>query len=192
DGKTFADETVAWDSPIGACGCCYVGAYADAQNVYVLYRAAETASERDMYLLTSTDKGTTFTGVKIDVWPTSACPMSTAALASTKAGIVAGWETQGRVVFGAISSRAVAPLPRTPAPEEGKSLKYPAITTNARGESIRVWTEGMGWKRGGTAAWQVYGEDGKPIGEVGRSEGVPPDGEVAAFARPDGTFVVVF
>src|SRR3954466_3720927 len=55
DGKTFADESVAWDQPVGACGCCYVGAYADTDSIYVLYRAAETASQRDMYLLTSTD-----------------------------------------------------------------------------------------------------------------------------------------
>jgi hypothetical protein len=50
----------------------------------------------------------------------------------------------------------------------------------------------MAWKRGGTAAWQVYDRKGQPVGEVGRAQGIPPDGTVATFARPDGTFVVVF
>jgi hypothetical protein len=192
DGKTFADEAPASAQPTGACGCCYVGAFADRDGVYVLYRAAERAAQRDMFLLTSTDKGKTFTGSRVDPWPIAACPMSTAALARTRSGVVAGWETEGRVVFAPVNAQADARLQRVPPPGDGKVLKYPAIASNTRGESIHVWTEGMGWKRGGTAAWQVYDSAGKPVGEAGRAEGVPADGEVAVFARPDGSFVIVY
>jgi hypothetical protein len=38
----------------------------------------------------------------------------------------------------------------------------------------------------------VYDAKGNPVGEAGRADGVPADGTVATFARPDGTFVVVF
>jgi hypothetical protein len=145
-----------------------------------------------MFLLTSNDRGKTFTGVKVDPWRTSACPMSTAALARTKAGIVAGWETEGRVLFGAITPQASEGPQHMPTPGDSKDRKYPAIATNGRGESIHVWTEGMGWKRGGSAAWQVYDAKGNALGEPGRVEGVPADGEVAAFARPDGAFVLMY
>jgi hypothetical protein len=191
DGKTFADEAMAWDRPTGACGCCYVGALAEkGGKVYVVYRAAESAIQRDIYVLASTDGGKTFTGAKADAWRTSQCPMSTAALARTADGVVAGWETEGKVIFGELNGAAIED--KLPAPGSGATRKYPSLATNNRGETIRAWTEGMAWKRGGTAAWQVYDAKGSPVGEAGRAEGVPADGTVATFARPDGTFVVVF
>jgi hypothetical protein len=191
DGKTFADEAMAWDQPTGACGCCYVGALAEAGGkLYVVYRAAESAIQRDIYVLASTDGAKTFTGAKADAWRTSQCPMSTAALVRAPDGVIAGWETEGKVIFGQLKGSAVEH--KLPAPGERPSRKYPALATNSRGETIHAWTEGMSWKRGGAAAWQVYDATGKPIGEPGRADGVPPDGTVATFARPDGTFVVVF
>jgi hypothetical protein len=191
DGKTFSEEAVAWDQPVGACGCCYVGAMAEkGGKVYVVYRAAESAIQRDVYVLTSTDGGKAFTGAKADAWRTSQCPMSTASLVRGAAGVLAGWETEGKVIFGQLEGASVSE--KLPAPGSGAGRKYPALATNQRGETIHAWTEGMSWKRGGAAAWQVYDAKGEAIGEVGRAEGIPADGTVATFARPDGTFVVVF
>lgn len=191
DGKTFADEAPAWDKPTGACGCCYVGAYADPDGaLYILYRGAVTALDRDMYLLVSKDHGKTFAGSHVDPWRTSACPMSTAALGRSRGGVVAGWETEGRVLFGAVAADATVSQ-KVPAPGDGKGRKYPAIASNSVGERIDVWTEGMGWKRGGAVAWQVRDASDNPLLE-GRQEGVPADGAAAVFARPDGTFVVMY
>ena len=193
DGKTFGDESPAWDRPVGACGCCYVGAIAPGGGrLLVLYRAAESAVQRDMYLLTSDDGGRTFRGAAVDAWRTSTCPMSTASFAPAPNGILGGWETEGRVVFGRVDAKAGGVADRVPAPGDARARKYPAAAANARGETIHAWTEGMAWKRGGTAAWQVYGADGEPSGDMGRAEGVPADGTVAVFARPDGTFVVMY
>jgi hypothetical protein len=63
---------------------------------------------------------------------------------------------------------------------------------NARGETLLVWTEDMSWKKGGSAAWQAYDADLRPEGVAGKAEGVPAWGLVAAFARPDGSFAVMF
>src|SRR4029079_47420 len=101
DGKTFADEGVAWDKPTGACGCCYVGAMAEkGGKLYIVYRAAESAIQRDIFVLASTDGGRPFTGARADAWKTSQCPMSTAALTRGPGGVIAGWETEGKVIFG--------------------------------------------------------------------------------------------
>jgi hypothetical protein len=116
--------------------------------------------------------------------------MSTAALTRGPGGVIAGWETEGKVIFGELNGAAVRE--KVPAPGERPTRKYPALATNQRGETLRAWTEGMSWKRGGAAAWQVYDAKGNPVGEAGRADGVPADGTVATFARPDGAFVVVF
>lgn len=69
DGRTFSRETAAWNQPTGACPCCGVKAFADGQRgVHVLYRMAANRTERDMVLLSSTDRGRTFTGARIDPW----------------------------------------------------------------------------------------------------------------------------
>jgi hypothetical protein len=78
------------------------------------------------------------------------------------------------------------------APRGGHGRKHPAVTINSRGETIMAWTEGMGWARGGSVAWQVYDKEGKPTGQRGRAAGVPVWSLVAVFARPDGQFVVVY
>ncbi len=42
-------------------------------------------------------------------------------------------------------------------------------------------------------AWQVFGKDGKPVANAaGRAEGLPAWSFVAAFARPDGSFTIVY
>ena len=69
--KDFRDAVVAARAAVD--GWSKATAYNRGQ---ILYRAAETASQRDMYLLSSTDQGKTFNGAKVDAWPTSACPMS--------------------------------------------------------------------------------------------------------------------
>ena len=197
DGKTFAPETMASDRPTGACGCCHAGAFADGRgDVYVLFRGAESAIQRDMYLLVSADRGRTFRGSKVDPWRTSTCPMSSMALGGAPGGVVAGWETEGRVRFGTVRANDAA-VAETDEPAAGQSSppkdrKHPEVVTNAAGESIRIWTEGMGWKRGGAVAWQVYDRDGKPTAAKGRQDGVPADGDAAAFPRKDGSFVIIF
>ena len=78
------------------------------------------------------------------------------------------------------------------APEKAKPAKLPAVAGNRRGESILAWTEGMGWNRGGSVAWQVFDADGKPTGENGRRDGVPVWSLVAVCARSDGGFTIIY
>jgi hypothetical protein len=50
----------------------------------------------------------------------------------------------------------------------------------------------MGWKKGGTLVWQVYDKSGQPTTDHGRIPGVPVWSLIAAFARPDGGFAIVY
>lgn len=196
DGKSFAVEAPASQEPTGACGCCAVAAYAPrGGRLYVLFRGAESALQRDMYLLSSADAGKTFSLSKVDGWRTSTCPMSTAAFAPAPSGdadVVAGWETEGRVFFCALAPGGDGIGQSLPPSGGGKGQKHPVIATSDRGESLRAWTEGMAWKRGGAVAWQLYDATGNAIGGPGRADGVPADGAVAVFPRRDGSFVVMY
>ena len=193
DGETFAAEKPASEQPTGACGCCGMSAFADRRdNVYALYRSATEIVHRDIYLLNSTDRGETFRGTDISEWNIGACTMSMENLSESPAGILAAWETMGNVYYGIINSstgRMSAPIA---APGEAKGRKYPSVAGNSRGETLLAWAEGTKWGKGGSVAWQVFDKNGEPEGAAGRADGVPPWSLVAAFARPDGGFTLVY
>jgi len=193
DGQTFATEHPAWAEPTGACGCCGMRGYADRQgNVYLLYRAATDKSNRGMYLLRSADRGKSFTGQPLDQWEIDSCPMSSEAFAEGPNGVYAAWDTRGQVYFTRIDpGKLTADVPR-PAPGRGAARKHPALAVNARGDVLLAWTEGTGWNRGGSLAWQVYDKDGNPTAEAGQLPGaVPVWGLPAAVAGPDGRFTIL-
>jgi hypothetical protein len=196
-GQSFSRETPAWSEPTGACGCCGMRAFADkAGTVYALYRSATDDVHRDMFLLTSQDHGRSFQGQRVERWQIATCPMSSAFLTETPVGPLAAWETAGQVSFARIGKTArddarndaIRPIA---APGLGTGRKHPVAAGNARGETILVWTEGTGWNRGGSLAWQVYDKSGRPLGQPGRAAGIPTWSFAAVFARPDGGFTII-
>jgi hypothetical protein len=193
DGKTFAREKPAYAKPTGACGCCGMRAFADRKGtVYVLYRSATDQVHRDMYLLTSTNKAPRFKGVDLHPWKIETCPMSSAAFAEGPAGVLAAWETRGQVFYTRIDRATGKGSGIIPAPGRAQGRKHPVVATNAKGETILAWTEGMGWNRGGSLAWQIFSQSGKPTRDKGQAEGVPTWSLVAVFARPGGGFTILY
>src|SRR5262249_19166813 len=157
-----------------------------------LYRSAKENVNRDTFLLTSTDKGASFRGEDIHPWKVPACSMSSYNFAEGKVGVLATWETKGQVYYAPIDPETGKPLKTIAAPGETGDRKHSVVACNKQGQTILVWTEGMGWERGGSVAWQVFDKDGKPTAEKGRADGVAIWSLVAVFARPDGGFTVVY
>lgn len=189
DGKTFSSEARAWNENTGSCGCCGLGIFAGAKGeVHVLYRSATAQVHRDIYHLVSTDHGRTFRGELVDRWEINACPMSSMAFANDSTGAVAAWETAGQVSWKLLTPGAKM----TPAPGEAKGRKHPRLAADSKGDVLLVWTEGTGWQRGGSLAWQVYDPNGRPAAEKGRLAGIPAWSFAAAFPRPDGDFAIVY
>ncbi len=193
DGAAFERERPAWGLPTGACGCCGLDAFVDRKGtLYVLYRSATQMVHRDIYLLTSHDRGRTFEGSDISKWNVGYCVMSSESFAESPAGVLAAWETEKQAYYGRIDPTTGKLSPPVAAPGAGANRKYPAVAGNAQGNTILVWTEDMAWKKGGSVAWQVYDKDGRPTPERGQANGVPVWSLVAAYARADGSFVVVY
>ncbi len=190
DGKTFTPEKLATQKPTGACGCCGMRAFADAQgNVFALYRGASEMTNRDEILLVSRDHGDDFEPAYEDSWNTGTCPMSSAFLSESKSGVLAAAETHGRVFFVRFDTRTgTVSAPESP---EAKG-KHPVVIANPNGEILLAWTEDTGWAKGGAVAWQLYSAEGKPASEHGRVEGVPVWSLAAAYTAPSGDFVIVY
>lgn len=195
EGRTFARE-VAIDTSndnklTGACGCCSLRAFVDSHGALsVLYRTATEMTERGMFLLTSTDKGKTFSGQRLDNWNLTTCPMSSVTMAAASSTRnLAAWENNGQVFFAALKRND---LVKISAPGETGKRKHPAIATNSKGETILVWTEGTGWKKGGSLTWQVFDREGKPTAEKGSASDVPVWGLATVVAESNGSFSVMY
>ena len=195
DGQTFSAESRANRNPTGACGCCGLRATTDQRGtLFVLYRSADRTVHRDMYLLTSDDRGATFTNTKLDNWEIGQCVMSSAAFHSSDRGLLAAWETEEQVKFARVDGLRELTVPNIVAPKRRQqNRKHPVLSVNSRGNAILAWTEGTGWQRGGSVAWQVFDREGKPMDRgAGNVDGVPVWSNVAVFPGPGDDFTVVY
>jgi hypothetical protein len=191
DGKTFATEKPAWNQATGACGCCGTGLFASQNGtLFALYRSATQNVHRDIYLLASSDRGRTFTGELLHKWEINACPMSSMGFVESSGSTFGAWETGGQVYFSklAVNGRASEP---TPAPGDAKNRKHPRLAASNR-ETLLVWTEGTGWQRGGSLAWQAFDKDGRATATSGRQDGIPAWSFAAPVLGRDGAFLIFY
>ncbi len=192
DGKTFASEQRATPEPTGACGCCGLKAFADQNGVVsILFRSARDLQNRDEVMLASRDRGETFQIVYRHPWQIQACPMSSAFFAEGQSGMLAAWETAGQVFFTSLADKNLMVGEPFAPPGKGKR-KHPSLAMNEKGEILMVWAEGTGWNKGGALVWQLFDGDGQPESEHGVRDGIPVWSFASAFARPDGSFVIVY
>jgi len=49
-----------------------------------------------------------------------------------------------------------------------------------------------GWARGGSVAWQLFDETGKPLGAKGSAPGLPVWGLPSVFVDAAGKFTIVY
>ena len=119
--------------------------------------------------------------------------MSSLALVEGPSGVAGAWDTDGQIYFAKIKPGTTDFTKPESAPRTGVDRKHPAIAFNARGEMILVWTEGTGWQKGGSLAWQLFDRYGRPLEEKGRLAGVIPVWSLATVvARPEGGFTILY
>ena len=140
--------------------------FSDRQgNVSALYRSATESVHRDIYFLTSNDRAKSFHGNLLHKWNINACPMSSMDFAENGKTLVGAWETGGQVYWTRWDRDTMRSSQPVPAPGEGKGRKHPRLAVNQNGEVLLVWTEGTGWQKGGSLAYQIYDRAGQPTAE---------------------------
>ncbi len=193
DGRTFPPETAASNAALGACGCCGVRALADRRGALrILFRTAVELTNRDTYLLTSYDRGATFSSDLMQPWQVGACPMSTFGLFEAGTDVLAAWETGGQLQWLRIDETTSRRSNWTTPPGRATNRRYPAIAGNPRGDVLLAWIEDASWNKGGSLAWQRFSADAKPAGVLGRKADTPTWDTPAVAVRPDGSFLVLY
>jgi hypothetical protein len=196
EGKTFAAERALSPDPTGVCGCCGMRAFATGGRLFALYRSATEAVNRDIYLLQA--DGKTLAGAKAGAESTKLAPMKSAVCVMSTADFARGAKEVAAAYEGPDAVGYVLLNPQTGGSHNGalvskKGAKHPAVAINSKGEVLLAWAEGTGWNKGGTVAWQVRTADNNQPALAGRGrEGLPVWSRPAAFARPDGSFVVLY
>jgi hypothetical protein len=193
EGKSFDREVPAFGDETGACGCCGMRGFVEKDGeVRFIYRTATENTHRDMFLLSSFDHGLKFTGQRLDRWDLDTCPMSTTSMAQGTRGLLAAWETKGQVYFAELDANGkflTGPI----APDGGNGdRKHPVLAVNSHRQTILVWTVGTGFRKGGSLAWQVFDDSGKPVGERGSAPGVPVFGLAAVVSDDTGGFTIIY
>ena len=150
-------------------------------------------SNRDVYTLSSSNRGQSFESERLHPWSIAACPMTSMSMFAAQSRVLGAWETAGQVFYADIRSGRSNAGALTAAPGEGAGRKHPRLAVNHKGETLLVWTEGMAWARGGSVAWQLFDRGaGKPTGSAGSQAGVPVWSFAAAAPHPNGTFTIFY
>ena len=190
EGWTFEPARPISSETEGACDCCALHARADdTGSVYVSYRGAGENIRRGQRLLTSRDRGETFSDELIDLWEINACPISTTGLTDGPNGMTVAWETEGQVYFTPTDALASSVSP--PGNTEARR-RNPRVAVNDRGESLLVWGDAISWQAGGTFHWQRFNAVGQPTDDFGAGPEIPDGSVPAVVAEPNGLFLVIY
>lgn len=191
DGRTFATEVDLSDPATGACGCCGMRLFTAGGKVWALYRGAAEQVNRGMYLVEADADLSGSHGREISPMKIGVCVTSTAAFGRSGTSPLAAWETNEQIFWSKLSPSGDCD-PRA-APGAAKGRKHPAITADSAGQVLLAWTEGTGWNKGGSVAWQRFDPSGQPVpGSVGRAEDLPVWDSPAVFSLPRRPFVLVY
>ena len=182
-GKTFGDGRAIGASGRGVCPCCSMQATVDEKGtLYVVYRAADKNIQRDIDLLVSKDAGASFKHLTLDRWRLDACPMSSMAFCETENSMLVGWETEGQIRFTSVAKGTAQAGPIVSPPGGAQGGKHPVFAATPQGGFLLAWTEGTGWAKGGSVAWQAYDAAMLPLGDAQRlPAGVPVWSFAAAY-----------
>ncbi|MBK8090559.1 MAG: exo-alpha-sialidase [Verrucomicrobiaceae bacterium] len=184
DGGTFSAPTPLNEQQPGVCACCSLRAHLAADGTLsVLYRAATAPTTRGMWFITSKASRSTLT--KLDDWRVAMCPMSSASLLPAAQTLRAAWENDGQIITSLMSA------PSSEAQKIGpRNAKHPVLAQNAQGRTIIASVIGSGWGKAGNLHWDVLDAEGH-VTASGDGTKLPVSSYAAAYAKPDGSFVIL-
>jgi hypothetical protein len=184
DGRSFSEPIPLNAEQAGVCACCSLRAHlSDDDTLTVLYRGAPEATARGMICLTSKSGRSTL--MQLDDWRVAMCPMSSASLMAAKQTLRAAWENDGQIMTALLSDPSAAAQKIGP-----KNAKHPATARNEKGQTLIASVIGSGWSKAGTLHWDLLDTQGHST-DSGDREKLPIWSFPAAYAKPDGNFIIL-
>ena len=182
-GKTFtanAEINPAYDP----CDCCTTrAAYGTDGSLAVLYRE-ETNNQRDIHVVIRHQDGRlSRTRISSTLWTVNACPMTYFALSAAGNGYVAAWPTKGEIYFARLDQNG-----KVLAPGEIKTPGRSGMRTGVAALSAADGVSLVAWRHQDEVGWQLYGQDGAPIGAPGSMKS--PGKGAAAVVDGKGRFIL--
>lgn len=184
NGETFA-PFVELDTRFNPCNCCTTSAaYGEDGKLAVLYRE-ETKNERDMYLvLWDQDRGqVSRTRISSTLWKVDACPMTYYTIARERGGFLAVWPTRGEIYFARLDGKG-----NPSQPGEIKTPGRSGMRTGMLALSAPDGTTLVAWKKDEQIEWQLYGVEGRPVGQPGSAKS--SGNGVAGVVNKEGCFIL--
>ena len=190
EGAHFAADRVLATAG-GACGCCGAATLVDeAGRLQILYRTAAEGVHRDPAWMTVT-ADTASAPVHLQAWNLPACPMTTFAVREAPHTLVAAWMVEQQIFTADLDP--ATHTASAPSPMGGTAVRnHPALAIDTAGNRLFAWIEGANRSRDGNVAWELRDATGKRIAAEAAAGTAPPLTLVAAIARPDGSFALVF
>jgi hypothetical protein len=180
DGGNSFDPAI--DLAADPCECCSSRAIYANDALSVLYRS-KTNNERDMFLAQPGRDAEEFSHAKVSqsVWEIESCPMTGSFLSATSKGLVASWETQGRIYFTRLNTDGTLQ-------SQGEVLvseigRYPVALTAPDQTSL------VAWKNGTVLEWRLFDATDQPVGTVDSHQAANPD-RPAGIVTKDGSFLL--
>jgi hypothetical protein len=186
NGRSFTPPKVANADDPGVCACCSLKSFiTPGGELFTLYRAARSTSQRDVVLMTSRDGGSTFQHRDVGRWAINACPMSSFSAISDGKHTRGAWEAEGKVFTAPLDAQSEALA------VSGDKSRHPALAINTKGETLITWSIGTGWQKGGQLGWLVLDSSGQPTQTRGTQPGMPVWAFSAAYAEGE-QFVILY
>jgi hypothetical protein len=190
DGQTFASEVAVSNPDAGACGCCGMRVFVQGAKLFALYRGAAHMTDRGMHLVDASLDMSRSRDREIDPMNIGMCIMSTSGFSGSSTNPLIAWETKGQVFWARIGEDAIDPHP---APDGAKSRKHPALACDRNGNILLAWTDGTGWNKGGSVAWQLYDASGNAIPNTGgHRQDLPTWDAPAVVCASDGKLLILY
>lgn len=108
-----------------------------------------------------------------------------------RSAIAAGTIRGAQIALGKDGQIVTGLMDATTAQKIGpKNAKHPVLTQNTKGQTLITSVIGSGWSKAGILHWELLDSQGKSV-DSGDGEKLPVWGYAAAYARPDGSFVIL-
>lgn len=188
NGTTFTEEKVISPKYSGASSGCSLKVAASSKEVMILFRgvSGRRGIDRNIYQLTSRNKGLSFNSRIVEKENSHSCPRSSYAITTGIKDFVRAWDYKDRVYCRVNSGKAFLGSYSF----EKKSQKHPSLSRNIKEYSLLAWVNNGSQAKEAELEWVTFDKNGRTASSKVIQDGVKPSSVIGTFSIGND-FVIV-